>query len=195
MVLLFHLMVIYWDGFWSQSQHAEMESRQSVITALGVLWLQFVREPGTFTGKVAKVNEPVGKTKRRKIAQLGTELQKTPSCCSTVWFVLLMQRFSRCSKVKVEYIAVAAEEWETGWHEITALQNFSVQEANEPWSLGKCWHLCWVLNLFPLPQTPKSFPNRRWMLLASDTAPSQNLHYFCDLTASSSRTVRARTKY
>lgn len=51
-----------------------MESWQLVITALGVLWLRFVREPGTLTGKVARVNEPVGKTKRYKIAQLGTEL-------------------------------------------------------------------------------------------------------------------------
>lgn len=44
---------------------------------LGVLGLQFVMEPGTFAGKVARVNEPVEKTKRHKIAQLGTELQKT----------------------------------------------------------------------------------------------------------------------
>lgn len=58
------------------SQHTETESWQSVIAVLGVLWLQFVREPGTFTGKVARVNEPVGK--RHKTAQLGTELQKTP---------------------------------------------------------------------------------------------------------------------
>lgn len=60
------------------SQHTETESWQSIIAVLGILWLQFVREPGTFTGKVARVNEPVGKRKRHKIAQLGTELQKTP---------------------------------------------------------------------------------------------------------------------
>lgn len=56
----------------------KLESWQLVITALGILWLQFEREPGTFTGKVARENEPAGKTKRYKIAQLGTELQKTP---------------------------------------------------------------------------------------------------------------------
>lgn len=76
-VLLFHLMVIYWNGFGSQSQHTETESWQSVITALGVLCLQLVREPGTFAGEVARVNERAGDAKGHKIGQLGTELQKT----------------------------------------------------------------------------------------------------------------------